>query len=228
MILVFDLDDTLYDELTFVHSGFQAVARFLEAKEAIPARAGFDYLWRALPEGRGRLFDQLLSEYGLYSQKGVAACISVYRGHSPAIQLDPDAEACLTRFASFPKYLVTDGNKLTQRNKIKALGLKSRFKHCYVTHCYGIKRAKPSPYCFQKICEREKVRPEQVVYIGDNPHKDFVGIKPLGFKTVRIMKGLHKTVEKPPEYEAAARIKSLNELTKEFLNELEIRSRRKA
>jgi putative hydrolase of the HAD superfamily len=228
MILVFDLDDTLYNELTFVKSGFQAVARFLEEKFAIPEKAGFDYLWRALPGGRGHLFDQLLREYGLYSKKRVTACISVYRHHSPVIQLEPDAKACLERFAAVPKYLVTDGHKLAQRNKIRALGLENRFKHCLLTHCYGVNHAKPSPYCFLKICEWERVRPEAVVYIGDNPHKDFVGIKPLGFRTVRIMKGHYKTVEKPPEYKAEVRIASLEELTEEFLDELEIRPGREA
>jgi putative hydrolase of the HAD superfamily len=228
MILVFDLDDTLYNELTFVRSGFEAVSRFLETKSAIPAEAGFDFLWRALSKGRGRLFDQLLHEYGLFSQKLVAAGIAVYRRHVPEIKLDPDAKACLERFATVPKYLVTDGNKVVQRNKIKALGLESQFKHCLVTHCYGVKHAKPSPYCFLKICERERVRPAQVIYIGDNPHKDFVGIKPLGFRTVRVMKGLHKAVEKPPEFEAEFRIASLEELTEELVNELEIRSRHEA
>ena len=29
MILVFDLDDTLYDEIAFVYSGFSAVSKYL-------------------------------------------------------------------------------------------------------------------------------------------------------------------------------------------------------
>jgi putative hydrolase of the HAD superfamily len=228
MILVFDLDDTLYNELAFVRSGFQAVARFLDEQFALPKKVGFNFLWRALPKGRGWLFDQLLREYGLYSKKRVAACVAVYRRHAPVIRLKPAAAACLTRFAAAPKYLVTDGNKVVQRNKIKALGLGNHFKHCFVTHCYGVKHAKPSPYCFLKICERERVRPEQVVYIGDNPHKDFVGIKPLGFRTVRLMQGAYRRVEKSANYEAEVRIGSLDELTKEFLDELEIRPRREA
>jgi putative hydrolase of the HAD superfamily len=57
------------------------------------------------------------------------------------------------------------------------------------------------------------VHPDEVIYIGDNPHKDFVGIKPLGFRTVRIMRGNHRHVEMPPEYEADHRISSLVELS---------------
>lgn len=51
-----------------------------------------------------------------------------------------------------------------------------------------------------------------MVYIGDNPYKDFVGIKPLGFRTVRVCRGQYKEIVKTEEYEAGYRIKSLEEL----------------
>ena len=35
-ILVFDLDDTLYPELSYVHSGFRAVAAFLGPVLGVP------------------------------------------------------------------------------------------------------------------------------------------------------------------------------------------------
>lgn len=217
MILVFDLDDTLYDELTYVRSGFRAVARFLAQNYSIPMENGFSYMWGQLAKGRGNIFDQLLQEYHIYSKKLTRQCLSVYRSHQPEIKIYPEAKSCLERFKNYSKYLVTDGNKLVQQRKIEALGVSYYFKHCYITHCYGLKNAKPSPYCFLKICEQEKIRPEQVVYFADNPRKDFVGIKPLGFKTVRIMQGQHKGVELPNEYEAQYRINSLEELTEDFL-----------
>ena len=36
-VLVFDLDDTLYPELSYVHSGFRAVAAFLSPLLGVPA-----------------------------------------------------------------------------------------------------------------------------------------------------------------------------------------------
>ena len=141
----------------------------------------------------------------------------VYRGHSPNIQLNAEADDCLKRFGQVPKYIVTDGNKQVQESKIKALGLHQRVNFYYITHRYGIKSAKPSPYCFLKICQREQVPPENVLYIGDNPHKDFVGIKPLGFKTIRVMQGQYKDLVKPQEYEADYQIKSLAELDDKLL-----------
>jgi putative hydrolase of the HAD superfamily len=58
------------------------------------------------------------------------------------------------------------------------------------------------------------------VYFGDNPHKDFIGIKPLGFKTVRVLKGPYRGVEKEEEYEAGRRVRTLDEVDEEFLQSL--------
>lgn len=220
MILVFDLDDTLYNELTFVQSGFRAVANYLNEHYSIPVQTGLEFMLAKLSSGRGRIFNDLLTEYGIYKKELVHKCVSIYRLHQPEIKLYPEADACLRRLHNYPQYIVTDGNKLVQANKIKALGLDQRVKYCYITHRYGIKNAKPSPYCFQKICEREKVSPEKVVYIADNPHKDFVGIKPLGFGTIRILQGSYQDLSLTSEYEAEQQIRSLDELTQEFIKRL--------
>ena len=220
LVLVFDLDDTLYEELTFVKSGFRAVAGYLGETGRIPAAEALEFMLERLKQGREGIFDDLLREYGIFSKRLVRKCLSVYRGHQPAITLAPDARRCLARFAHYPKYIVTDGNKLVQANKIKALGLDDKVVFAYITHHYGLKHAKPSPYCFLKICEREGAPPGKVVYFGDNPHKDFIGIKPLGFKTVRVLKGPYRGVEKEEEYEAGRRVRTLDEVDEEFLQSL--------
>ena len=56
--------------------------------------------------------------------------------------------------------------------------------------------------------------------MGDNPHKDFVGIKPLGFQTIRIKQGSYKNVEVTKDYEAHLTLGSLRELTLELLESL--------
>ena len=221
MVLVFDLDDTLYNEITFVKSGFWAVSAHLSKSYSIPAENSYAFMVKRLSEnGRGRVFDDTLQKFGLYSRKNVLKCVSVYRNHLPDIQLDREAEDCLQRFRDFPVYIVTDGNKTVQKNKLDALGLYDRVKFCFITHRYGIKNSKPSPYCFMKICARENISPQEVVYIGDNPNKDFVGIKPLGFKTIRILKGQHKDVKEPDHYEAHYQINTLSELNIDFLSQI--------
>lgn len=221
MILVFDLDDTLYDELTYVKSGFMAVAEYLSKKYSVPEETAYNIMTKKLEQyGRGQIFDYALKELGFYSKSNVKRCISVYRSHKPNISLFKEAQDCLMRFQGYPIYIVTDGNKLVQKNKLIALGVYNKVKHCFITHCYGIKNAKPSPYCFFKICSKEKVSPNKVFYIGDNPNKDFVGIKPWGFRTIRVLTGQYKNINVPSEFEAENKISSLTELTVEYINYL--------
>mgnify|MGYP002621820845 CR=1 FL=1 len=214
--VAFDLDDTLYDEMTYVESGFRAVALFLQREKGIPADEMFEKMMRELAvRGRGRVFDEALAAYGMRTAALVRRCVGVYRSHKPGIRLYGDAVRCLDRLAraGIPVYIVTDGNKHVQRAKLEALGLYGdpRVKKCYITRRYGIRHEKPSPYCFLHICRLEKAAPEEVAYVGDNPHKDFVGIKPLGFRTVRILRGGHAGIRKPERYEAELEIRSLDE-----------------
>jgi len=220
MILVFDLDDTLYDEMTFVRSGFSKVSEYLEKKYRVPPRESFALMLNLLRQnGRGRVFNDLLSNYGL-SQGNIKKCLSIYRSHEPAISLYEEADDCLNRFKGIPKYIVTDGNKLVQENKIKALNLGQRVKFSFITHRYGRIHSKPSPYCFFKICEKEKCLPQQVIYVADNPGKDFVGIKPFGFITVRVLTGQYRNVSAAKAYQADYSINSLSELTPGFVRSL--------
>ena len=212
-VLVFDLDDTLYPELSYVHSGFRAVAAFLSPLLSVPAETlAAGMMAEETAQGRGQVFDNVLRRHGRWSKTLVAACLRAYRQHRPEISLFPDAERALTRFAGQPLYLVTDGHKEVQARKVAALGLAGRVRHAYLTNRYGRHRAKPNPYVFDLICRREGVASTEVTYVGDNVKKDFVGIKPLGFNTVRMLRGNYAHYVADEAHEAARIINSLDEL----------------
>ncbi|MBJ6109872.1 HAD-IA family hydrolase [Hymenobacter sp. BT523] len=220
-VLVFDLDDTLYPELSYVHSGFRAVAEFLSPLLHQPAETlAAGMIAEEAEQGRGQVFDNVLRRHGRWTKTLVAACLRHYRQHRPQLALYPDAERCLARFAAWPLYLVTDGHKEVQARKVAALAVARHVRHAYLTNRYGRHRAKPSPHVFELICRREGVPPGQVIYVGDNPRKDFVGIKPLGFRTVRILRGNYAHLEADAAHEAHRRIHTLDELTAEFVAEL--------
>lgn len=221
MILVFDLDDTLFDELTYVKSGFKAVSEDLSTRFGISAKSALAFMKDHLAQkGRKQVFDAVLTHFGVYSKKNVDRCVKVYHLHKPNIVLSPEALRCLRLFKDVSKYIVTDGNKVVQANKIEALGLEKYIRFSYITHRYGIKNAKPSLYCFEKICQREKVTPNQVVYIGDNPNKDFIQLKRAGFHTIRLLQGAHKDLKMPHEHEADQEINSLDEFTLDLMRRL--------
>ena len=212
MVLVFDLDDTLFEELSFVRSGFRAVANYIEKLYGLDADALYKEFLSELSNGRGKIFDHVLYRYEIFSCRLRDKLITEYRLHNPHIKLYDDADHALERFSSFPVYIVTDGNKLVQASKIKTLGLHQRVKKVYIAHLYGLDKAKPSPWCFFQIAGKEMEKPENIVYIGDNPLKDFVGIKPFGFRTIRVLRGNYSGIRLDKQYEADEEINNLDEL----------------
>ena len=55
-----------------------------------------------------------------------------------------------------------------------------------------------------------------MIYVGDNPFKDFVNLNKLGVKTVRIMRGPYKDVMSNDQYDAKYHIKNLLQVIKLF------------
>ncbi|GAA0551591.1 putative hydrolase of the HAD superfamily [Rhizomicrobium palustre] len=214
LVLIFDLDDTLYDERTYVESGFRAVAAEAERRFGWEAKASFRMLRKLLDEnGRGAIFNTWLESHGKLSKAEVKRALAVYRAHTPEIHLNAPAKKLLPKLArNHPLYLITDGNKLVQQKKIDALGLAPLFRKTYVTHCYGVAHAKPSPRCFELIRAREKCAWSDMVYVGDNPAKDFLPLNRLGGHTIRVLTGCHAKAIARPGYEAQHVIASLEEL----------------
>ena len=204
MIVAFDLDDTLYPEITYVHSGFRAVATWLHDHAGVDAVEAYATMIESLEQhGRGKQFDDVLEHFGLRSSAAVRQAVAVYRGHVPAIELDPAAPGLLTDAGRrWPLYLVTDGNHRVQARKVEALAVRPYFRHCYLTYRYGRSAEKPSPRVFELMAKREKVDTSQLVYVGDNPVKDFVGVRRLGGRTIRVLTGGHADVVARRGYDA--------------------------
>ena len=198
MIAAFDLDDTLYPEETFVRSGFRAVARALSERWGVAEEEAFEEMWRSLEErGRGTQFDDVVERLGLRGRQPVAQLVRIYRHHRPSITLPAESREVLEALAPRPLYLVTDGHKVVQQSKIDALGIAPFFRHAYVTHRYGIRHRKPSTHVFELMMRRERCAAQEIVYVGDDPSKDFRGIRPLGIRTIRLLTGRQSQLAVP-------------------------------
>lgn len=213
MILIFDLDDTLYRELDYVESGMRAVALWAQNNFGWDPIQSFEELMSLLIlKGRGLIFNEWLSRNKKGQLYYVKKCISVYRTHTPHLLLYSDAEKVISFFSNYPKYIITDGNKNVQRKKILSLNISHHFKGIYITHCYGIKNAKPSTHCFNLIKSIEKCEWSDMVYVGDNPAKDFINLNPLGVQTIRVLTGGYASTIAAYPFNAQVSINNLNEL----------------
>ena len=212
MVLIFDLDDTLYDEMTYVRSGFRAVAAFGKKSFGLDEEESYNYMTETLlTRGRGKIFDTWLHVHNLYSSSRVIQCINIYRNHTPSINLSNYAQNIIEHYRGLnPLYLVTDGHKIVQQKKISSLGIESIFKRCFITHRFGICHAKPSLYCFEKIRNMEKCEWSKMVYVGDNPAKDFVNLNIMGSVTVRVKTGSYASSKARHGFDAKYTIQNLS------------------
>ncbi len=215
--IIFDLDDTLYDERSFVESGFKAVAGEVERRLGIDKEEFLRLLNEILEqEGRGHVFDTALEHYNLYSQSLVYDLVEVYRSHKPEIEPHPDVVPALQTLRKEGKKLaiITDGIAEVQRNKVRALRIEELFELIIYSDDYGRDYWKPNPFSFQKAVEYFQIQGKEAIYVGDDPSKDFQGANQFGLTTVRIMRGQHKE-QKDDITEgniACHRIDSLSEL----------------
>ncbi len=215
--VVFDLDDTLYDEIEYCKSGFTAVAAHIVNYPGAPSSERiFRVLWRQFSTGnRTKTFDATLAELGLKSSdKLINELIAIYRNHKPKIILPHDSRNILDNFRG--KYilaLLTDGFLPAQRLKVQALEIEKYFKCIVYTDQLGPGCWKPSPAGFEKVLQSLSITPEKAVYVADNEEKDFVAPNKMGFLTIRLVRpaGIHKTISGNPD--AAARYK-INEISR--------------
>jgi len=214
VILIFDLDDTLYDETLFVEGGLRAVARLGKERWGWDPVESLATLREILArDGRGKVFDRWLEGHGAWSRSRARDCVRVYRNHSPEIGLFPAGRRMIEKYRSrAPLYLVTDGNKIVQRNKVDALDLWPDFKRIFITHRFGVAAAKPSIHCFERIKAEADCAWHEMIYVGDNPAKDFVNLTPLGVTTVRVLTGAHREVPALPGHDALFTIPDLDAL----------------
>jgi len=188
--VVFDLDDTLYEELDYCRSGFRAVARFLAKVAPISCSDDvFASLWRHFSAGnRTRTFNAALDDLGLDADEAlIAQLIEVYRTHRPSLELPADSRQTLEALQkTHTLALLTDGYLPAQRLKVQALGIEDYFQGILYTEQLGRAFWKPSPVGFERLAEQLDVVPTQMVYIGDNEAKDFIGPNKLGMLTIQL------------------------------------------
>jgi len=189
--VLFDMDDTLYPESDFVKSGFRAVSCYLRSKYGLAEDWLLDEMLRILQrDGRGKVFDTLLENLGLYSDDHIKLLVYIYRSHRPTIYPFRDVLPIVDNLKKDGLRLgiVTDGMGSVQRNKIAALGMESLFDVIVCTDELGREYWKPSVVAFKIALELLQVSATQAAYVGDNVHKDFVGPNSIGMLTIQVRK----------------------------------------
>lgn len=163
--VVFDLDDTLMPETDYVKSGFKAIGK------AFGDSFLGDKLWNLFCEDKNNVYQR-----AGFSEEECQKCIEIYRKHFPDIVLDKRVERTLLELKrrGIKIGVITDGRSEGQRNKVIALGLDKIMDCIIVTdELGGVEFRKPHPKAFELMRESLGVKFDEMIYVGDNPKKDF-------------------------------------------------------
>ena len=199
LCVVFDIDDTLYLERTYVSSGFRAAGQWAAEWLLIP---DFDrHCIRLFDEGyRGNIFDAALGACDYPSNPElIAGLVAIYRGHKPDIHMIEDAAVAIANIRSvWPVAIITDGPVVSQSRKCEELDLANLADPIVLTGTRGAGFHKPQRGAFEFVGSRIPAR--RYVYVADNPAKDFTAPAELGWHSIRIRRagGLHYGVESGP------------------------------
>lgn len=217
--VVFDLDDTLISEKEYVRSGFRQVAKKIATENELEEEYVYELMYETFNEDSKNVFNRVLDKLNIkYEIEYIKELINYYRGHMPDIQLYDDAKYMIETLheKGIKLGMITDGYKITQRNKLEVLDISNYFEHIVVTDELGREFWKPHKKSYEIIKEKLGFDYDEMVYVGDNVSKDFVMANKLGMSTVFINRedSVYSGMKMDEEYLAKFEVRSLLELEK--------------
>jgi len=190
--IIFDLDDTLYLQKDFKISGFHAVARWME-KNGYAAKPVVMAALHTILEQHGPsypyMFNRLVERLAL-ADTLAPQLVQVLVQHPPDINLFPRVREMLSCLRKRYKLgILTDGRLQVQKAKVQALGLEPLVEAILYSESLGL--SKPAEQLFTWFEDHFHLPAQALVYIADNPSKDFIGANRRGWRTIRVLTGEH-------------------------------------
>lgn len=198
--ILFDLDDTLYDQLVFYRQAHKSVASYISSENpSIDSRKFYRRSIEILKKNGsdyGRIYNDILNEEGIYSDELLNDLIEHYRNFKPRLRLYSDFKKVFPFLRKRYKLgIITDGIQSVQENKYRSLKLKRSIPLFIIASSLGERYKKPHSLSFKKALKYLRSGSTGTIYVGDNPFKDFEGAKKAKLITVRILRGEYKDQE---------------------------------
>jgi putative hydrolase of the HAD superfamily len=201
--LIFDLYNTLIDIKTdedSIHT-YEPVSKWLIYQgvkiSAEDLRSEYNWLVREAMEGRWEkhpevnvheVFTNICKSHAVWKIDeelvGAEASRAFRAGSLRHLQVFPQSMRLLRELESYPKTIVSNGQRVFSEKEMRFFGLYDRFQHVIFSSDFGHK--KPDPRIFLEATKQMGLEPEEVMCIGDNFDNDIVPSARLGMKTMHI------------------------------------------
>jgi len=180
--VVFDLDDTLISNKTFILSRAIIFYNTIQLHKVIDLREFKILILGLLNEGMAPiLIDKLKTILKLKTDK--QTLVNTYRNCYPLdlhFYKDVISTIKFLKKKKYKLYILTDGIQKTQKIKIDLLSdLMADFDEIFFTSDLNLE--KPDSKCFSMISEKTNFKMNELVMVGDNEFRDINGALKAGF-----------------------------------------------
>ncbi len=185
-----DLDNTLLDFWVMKQKCTEAAAKaMIKAGLKLPLKKTQEELFKKYLkniEGE-RIFTKFLKEKKQFDERILAAGLNAYLKTKPKyLKSYPEVRQTLQKLKKRYKLgLITNAPKLKAYQRLDALGLTKMFDFVVAN------AQKPQKTAFLKAIKLLKLKPEQILFVGDSIRLDMKGAKAVGMKTCWAKYGWH-------------------------------------
>ena len=188
--LFIDLDDTLYNEVDFVLSGYNEIYKW------VLKNLNLNIQYRPNKEDIINNIDchiQIFIKKNYLTERYSDTFVKLIREHKPKISLSNSNIKKLKTISNIFKnlILITNGRSTSQRNKLHSLNIKKFFTEIFISEEFGFK--KPDEIFYEKIIENYKNY--NLIFVGDNIDIDLITPINKGLKTI-LIKNLNNRIHK--------------------------------
>jgi len=201
--IIFDLYNTLLDINTdeesintyeavskwLIYQGVKIPAEHLKDEYKRMALEEMEGKWEKHPEIRvHEIFARICKSHALWDvdeeRLGVETARAFRAGSLRRMQLFPQSLHLLQELESYPKIIVSNGQRAFSEQEMRYFGLYEKFNHVIFSSDFGQK--KPDPRIFLEGAKLLGRMPEEVMCIGDSFENDIVPSSLLGMKAMHI------------------------------------------
>ncbi|MCC7479049.1 HAD family hydrolase [bacterium] len=200
--IVLDLDDTVFDggEWNVAALSQGAARRGMQAGSV--ERAIAEFLRTRSPHDPA-LYNAILlgcfqSDNG-FNVRALHEAASEYRGEERSWEPYPGVLEALSELRRhFRLALLAEGPPEQQKAKLKALGISSFFELIvFSDEIDGVRSRRPDPRPFQLLREKLDLQGRQILFVGDQPARDFKEARRQSFVTCRVFTGASRAEAYP-------------------------------
>lgn len=201
--IIFDLYNTLIDIHTdeesintyeavskwLIYQGVKISAEDLKNDYRRMAKEGMEAKWENHPEIRVEdIFGRICKSHALRDidevRLGVETARAFRAGSLRRLQLFPQSLQLLQGLESYPKVIVSNGQRSFSEQEMRYFGLYEQFTHVIFSSDFGHK--KPDPRIFLEAAKLMGREPEEVMCIGDSFENDIAASSRLGMRAMHI------------------------------------------